>query len=161
MVLLEKFFKIFHPHPPLKSQMVQGKVTSNLPNYYLCYTNAFTNHYEVVLWTKTSNKLFSHLIISPRTRVGYELSSHALKNTANQRPGLPLHILRYATGSIPLYFPVITCAQQFTGGPFEDLKASSETLEFLRTITNISDHVRKFSEDFRTLPNILKNHKNI
>ena len=148
------------PSPPQKSNG-PGESDLKLTNYYLCYTNAFTNHYEVVLWTKTSNKLFSHLIIIPRTRVGYELLSHALKNTANQRPGLPLHILRYATGSIPLYFPVITCAQQFTGGPFEDLKASSETLELLRTITNISHHVRKFSEDFRTLPNILKNHKNI
>ena len=46
--------------------------------------------------------------------------------------------------------------------------ASSETLQLLRTIKNISDHVRKFSEDFRTLPKIsedfskiLKNHKNI
>ena len=54
-------------------------------------------------------------------------------------------------------------------GPFEDFsKASSETLQLLRTITNISNHVRKFSEDFRTLPKIsenfpkiLKNHKNI
>ena len=26
--------------------------------------------------------------------------SHALKNTANQRPGLPLHILRYATSTM-------------------------------------------------------------
>ena len=61
----------------------------------------------------------------------YVYLSLALKNTANQRPGLPLHILRYATGSIPLSFPVITCVQ------------------LLRTITNISDHVRKFPEDFQ------------
>ena len=47
-------------------------------------------------------------------------------------------------------------------------KASSETLQLLQTITNISDHVRKFFEGFPTLPKIskdfpkiLKNHKNI
>ena len=74
----------------------------------------------------------------------YYILSHALKNTANQWPGLPLHILRYAAGSIPLYFPVITYAQQFTGGPFEDFsKACSETCQLLRTITSISDHIRK------------------
>ena len=30
----------------------------------------------------------------------YCVFSHTLKNTANQRPGLPLHILRYATDNI-------------------------------------------------------------
>ena len=49
------------------------------------------------------------------TTILYCTLSHALKNTANQRPGFSLHILRYATGSTPLYFPVITCAQQFAG----------------------------------------------
>ena len=72
--------------------------------------------------------------------------SHALKNTSNQRPGLPLHILRYATGSIPLYFLVITCVQQFTG---VHLRTSQKPAPKLFTITSISDHVRKFSEDFR------------
>ena len=39
--------------------------------------------------------------------------------------------------------------------PFEDFsKASYETLQLLRTIMNISDHVWKFSEYFRTLPKI-------
>ena len=37
--------------------------------------------------------------------------SHALKNTANLRPGNPLHILRYPTGNIPSGFPAITCEQ--------------------------------------------------
>ena len=89
----------------------------------------------------------------------YMYLSHALKITANQRPGLPLHILRYATGMRAIVY----------WGPFENLsKASSETLQLLRTITNISDHVRKISEVFQTLPNIsedfpkiLKNHENV
>ena len=54
-------------------------------------------------------------------------------------------------------------------GPFEDFsKISSEAFQHLRTITNSSDYVRKFSDDFWTLPKIskdfmkiLKNHKNI
>ena len=55
-------------------------------------------------------------------------------------------------GSIPLYFPVITCAQQLSG---VHLRTSQKP-------------VQKFSGDFRTLskisedfPKILKNHKNI
>ena len=38
----------------------------------------------------------------------YPHLSHALKNTANQKPGLPLHILQYGTGSIAFFFPVIS-----------------------------------------------------
>ena len=38
-----------------------------------------------------------HFIVSYYI-VLYCILSHALKNTANQRPGLPLHILRYAPG---------------------------------------------------------------
>ena len=33
-------------------------------------------------------------------KIEYLKLSHALKNTANQRPGLPLHILRYVTGNM-------------------------------------------------------------
>ena len=89
----------------------------------------------------------------------YIFLSHALKNTANQRPGLPLHILQYAMGSIPLYSPVIPCAQQLTGGPFEDFsKASSKTFQLLRTITNISNHIwksfPKISEHLQRFPKI-------
>ena len=39
----------------------------------------------------------------------YRILSHALKNTANLRPGKPLHIMRYPTGSIQPDFPAITC----------------------------------------------------
>ena len=81
--------------------------------------------------------------------------SHALKNIANQRPGLPLHILRYAMGNMQRAvfhstFPSLYLLATVYWGPFEDFsKATSETLQLLRTTTNISDHVRKFSEDFR------------
>ena len=80
------------------------------------------------------------------------------KKKANQRPGLPLHILRYVTGNIQRVvfhsaFPSLLVRATIYWGPFEDFsKTSSETFQLLRTITNISDHVRKFSDDFRTLP---------
>ena len=38
-----------------------------------------------------------------------------LSHAANQRPGLPLHILRYATGSIPLSFPVLLAGNSLLG----------------------------------------------
>ena len=94
----------------------------------------------------------------------YNILSHTLKNTANQRPGLPLHILRYETGSIPLYFPVIPYAQQFT---WVHLRASqkrdpkpSNSCEPLRTFPitsgnrfrrfpNIYKDFRRFSENFK------------
>ena len=90
--------------------------------------------------------------------------SHALKNTANQRPGLPLHILRYATGSIPLYSPVIPCAQQLTGvhlrtsqkrapKPFnscEPLRTFPITSgNRFRSFPNTYEDFRRFSENFK------------
>ena len=74
--------------------------------------------------------------------------------------------LRYTTGSIPLYFPVITCAQQFTGvhlrtpqKPAAKLFNSCEPLRLTFPIT--SGDFPKISEHFRRFPKILKNHKNI
>ena len=93
------------------------------------------------------------------------LLSHALKNTANQRPGLPLYILRYATGSIPLFFPVITCAQQFTGVHLRTSQKPAPKLfnscEPLRTFPITSGNFPEISEHFRRFPKFLKNHKNI
>ena len=94
----------------------------------------------------------------------YELTylflSHALKNTANQRPGLPLHILRYATGSIPLYFPVITCAQQFTWVHLRTSQKPTPKLfnscEPLRTFPITSGNFPKISEQFRRPPKIFR-----
>ena len=77
--------------------------------------------------------------------------SHALKNTANQIPGLPLHILRYATGGSPLYFTVIPCAQQFTGFHLRTSQPFN-SCELLRTFPNTSgNRFRRLvntSEDF-------------
>ena len=88
----------------------------------------------------------------------YRPLSHALKNTANQKPGLPLHILRFATDSIPLYFPVITCAQQFTGVHLRTSQRPAlklfNSFKPLRTFQITSGN----SKDF---PKILKTHKNI
>ena len=100
----------------------------------------------------------------------YYILSHTLKNTANQRPGLPLHNLWYATGIIPLFFPVITCAQQFTARVLEDFsKSSSETFQLLRNHYENFRSRPTISDDFRALPkisedfseNFFKNHKNI
>ena len=89
---------------------------------------------------------------------------HALKNTANQRPGLPLHILRYATGNIPLYFLVIPCAQQFTGVHLRTSQKPApkpfNSCEPLRTFPirsgnrfqrfpNTSEDFRRFSENLK------------
>ena len=66
-----------------------------------------------------------------------------------------LYILRYATGNSPLYFPVITCAQQFTGvylrtsqKPAPKLFNSCEPLQTFaitsRSFPKISEHFRRF-----------------
>ena len=82
--------------------------------------------------------------------------SYALKNTANQKSGLPLHILRCATDSIPL--PVITCLQQFTGVLLRTSQKPAPKLfnsyEPLRTFLITSGN---FSDDFRALSENLKN----
>ena len=82
---------------------------------------------------------------------------HALKNTANQRPGLPLHILWYAMGSMQrvvfhLYFPGITCAQQFTGIHLRTSQKPAPKLfnscEPLRTFPITSGHFPKIFRKF-------------
>ena len=73
-----------------------------------------------------SYHIISYHIISYHIILYYKynyifLKSYAFKNTVNQRPGLPLHILWYATGNIPLIFPTITSANQLVvQGSFED-----------------------------------------
>ena len=94
----------------------------------------------------------------------YCVLSRVYKNTANQRPGLLLHILRYATGIMQRImfhstFPSLLARNSLLG-PSEDFsKTSSETFQLLRTVTNISNHVRKYSmifENFWRFPNIIK-----
>ena len=86
---------------------------------------------------------------------------HTLKSTANLRPGLLLHILGYATGnSIPLYFPVITCVQQFTGVHLRTSQKPAPKLfnsyEPLRTFPITSRNFPKISEHFRRFPKIFR-----
>ena len=85
----------------------------------------------------------------------YCILSNALKNTVNQRPGLPLNVLRYATGNMgnTLYFPIITCVQQFTGVRVH-LRNSQKpppklfNYEPLRTFPIMSGNFPKISEHF-------------
>ena len=77
-----------------------------------------------------------------------------LEKYSQSEARLPLRILRYATGNMQR----VVFHSTFQSLLARNSKASSGTLQLLRTITNTSDHVRKFSEDF---PKILKNHKNI
>ena len=62
------------------------------------------------------------------------------------------YILRYATGNIPLYFPVITCAQQFTEVYLRTSQKPAPKLfnscEPLRTFAITSRSFPKISEDF-------------
>ena len=130
------------------------------------FKTLFTNCKNMLL------KICKYLTIIPRTRVGYKLLSHVFKNTANQRSGLPLHILQYATGSIPLYFPVITCAQQFTGfllrtshQPAPKLFNSCEPLRTFPIMSGqfpiIFEHFRIFSNTFKDFRKFSKNFKTI
>ena len=71
----------------------------------------------------------------------YIYLSHALKNTANQRPGLPLHILLYAMGNmqwVVFYFTL------------------PSLLEILKHLKNIFELFPKISGNFRTLPKIFR-----
>ena len=77
----------------------------------------------------------------------YFISSHALKKTANQKPGLPLHILWYSTVLSRHYLRATVY-----WGPFEDF--SKAGLQNVSTLTDIFNHVREFSDNFRTLPKI-------
>ena len=103
----------------------------------------------------------------------YCILSHVLKNTANQRPGLPLHILRYATGNMQRVvvhspFPSLLARNSLPGSIWWLLKSQ---LRNSSTPANHYEQLRsrpEFSEDFRTLPRIsedfpkiLKSHKNI
>ena len=89
----------------------------------------------------------------------YCVLSHALKNTVNQRPGLPLHILRYATGNMQRVvfhstFPSLLARNSLLRSFCELLKNQ------LRSFSTPANHYEYFRsrpeifDDFRTLPNI-------
>ena len=84
---------------------------------------------------------------------------------ADQRPGLLLHVLRYITGNISLYFPVIFCAQQlcmlesFWRPPEKLFKYCERFRTVPITSANFpitSEHFRRFSENFKKSPKLLK-----
>ena len=66
----------------------------------------------------------------------------------------------YATGSIPLFFRVITCAQQFTGVHLRTSQKPAPKLfnscEPLRTFPIASGNFPKISEHFRRFPKIFR-----
>ena len=71
-----------------------------------------------------------------------------------------IYILRYATCSIPLYFPIITCAQQFTGVLLRTFQKPSPKLfnscEPLRTYPIISENFPMIPKHFRRFPKIFR-----
>ena len=90
----------------------------------------------------------------------YYTLSHALKNTANQWPGLPLHILRYATGNMQRVVfhstsPSFLARNSLLGSIWGLLKSE---LRNLSTPANYYEHFQSHpeivSKDFRTLTKI-------
>ena len=120
-------------------------------------------------WLSLTYTCWSLDFVLELSRIRYLFLFHALKNTANQRPGLPLHILRYATGNmqrvlfLSRYFTVITCAQQFTGVFLRTSQKPAPKLliptnhyehfwsrpEIFRWFLNTSEDFRRFSEHFK------------
>ena len=95
--------------------------------------------------------------------------SHALKNTANQRPGLPLHILQCATGNMQRVvlhstFPSLLARNSLLGSHLKSQLRNSSTpanhYEHFRSCIT-TGNFPKISKHFRWFPKILKNHKNI
>ena len=98
---------------------------------------------------------------------------HALKNTANQRTGLSLHILRYATGSmrwVVLHstFPSLLTRNSLLAvhlrtsqNPVLKLFNSCEQLRTIPIMSGkfsiISEHFRRFSGNFKKIIKISKN----
>ena len=129
-----------------------GIITTDVPALSLSAYHRCHSAGRVFAVTALCTSVSNHCSIPP------VYISHALKNTANKRPGLPLHFLRYATGSIPLYFPVVTCVQQFTGvhlsysqkpAPANYYEHFRSRPEFFRSFPNTSKDFRRFSENFK------------
>ena len=127
------------------------------------YTRAFRLYSE-----NTSDKW--HIPRYPTRKHCITTLSHTLKNTANQRPGFPLHILRYATGNMQRVvfhstFPSLLARNSLLGSIWGLLKSQ---LRNFSTPAYHYKHFRSRPEIFRTFPKtpedfpeIFKNHKNI
>ena len=88
----------------------------------------------------------------------YSVLPCAKENTANQKPGkLVYSAVQRAVFSLSRhYLRAVLILASF----YEILKISSDTFQLLRTSANSSsDHLRKFSDSFRTLPKIFRKFK--
>ena len=88
---------------------------STLLYFTLLFSILLRMHCRTVLYCTVLYCIVQCRSVLYRTVLSYTITYHTilyfipcLERYSQQRPGLPLHILRYATGSIPLYFPVIT-----------------------------------------------------
>ena len=90
--------------------------------------------------------------------------SHAKENSANRKRGKPLHILRYATDNLQRVvfnatFTPLPASNRYAGVL---LKTPPYQLRCFLIPANVSneqnssDHIRKFSEDFRILSKFSK-----
>ena len=84
-------------------------------------------------------------------QVAYSTLSQALKNTANHWPGLPLHILRYATGNMQQVgfhstFPSLLASNSLLRFIWRLLKSE---LQNLSTPVNHYKHFWRFPKIFR------------
>ena len=88
----------------------------------------------------------------------YYILSHALKNTAKQRPGVPLHILRCTTGNMqPVVFhstfPSLLARKSLPGSIWGLLESQ---LRNSSTPANHYEHFRSRPENFRRFPKIFQ-----
>ena len=109
--------------------------------------------YYIILYCITLYYIIFYYIIL------YYSLSHALKNTANQRPGLPLQILLYATGNMQWVvfhstFPSLLVCNSLLGSIWRLLKIQ---LRNSSTPTIHYEHFRSRPEIFRKFPNTSEN----
>ena len=67
---------------------------------------------KIPLWNKYGDPIYFSFSDIQLQFIAYNPLSHAIENTANQEARNPLHILRYATGSIPRKNPGVPCGLQ-------------------------------------------------
>ena len=94
-----------------------------------------------------------------------------LKNTANQRPGLPLYILRYATGNMqrvvfhstfPSFLARNSLLESICGllkSELRNYSTPANHYEYFRSHPKIVSEDFQTPEDFRRFPKIVKSHK--
>ena len=72
-----------------------------------------------------------------------------LKNTANQRPGLPLQFLQYATGSMQLLLRTSQKPALKLSTPANHYQHFRSRPEIFRCFSNTSEDFRRFFENFK------------